>query len=150
MGRSPNHGRNIALVLDQTTGLVSPQFHVVFDTCFNTVKYDKYDQYWQSKAGFLYDPKLKKGKQKSTSSESIYTLKRAMPEQEGAQSRKRQKAGSGLYKLDKQKQKVSQPSLAGTDAQLQQQPYDSQFGNTTTNNDSNIPEETGTLGEDPR
>ena len=28
LGRSPQHGRNVALVLDRMTGLVSPQFHV--------------------------------------------------------------------------------------------------------------------------
>lgn len=31
LGRSPQHARNIALVLNRDTGLVSPQFHVAFD-----------------------------------------------------------------------------------------------------------------------
>jgi hypothetical protein len=31
LGPSPLHGKNVALVLDRTTGLVSPQFHVLFD-----------------------------------------------------------------------------------------------------------------------
>eukprot|EP00980_Cylindrotheca_fusiformis_P024769 scaffold12430_cov83-Cylindrotheca_fusiformis.AAC.1 len=40
LGRSPNHGRNVALILDRTTGLVSLQFHIRFDPTFQTVKED--------------------------------------------------------------------------------------------------------------
>ncbi|KAL7462696.1 hypothetical protein ACHAXS_003067 [Conticribra weissflogii] len=39
VGRSPNHAGNVALVLNPKTGLVSPQFHVVFDDEFTTVPY---------------------------------------------------------------------------------------------------------------
>ena len=35
LGQSPLHPRNVALVLDVTTGLVSPQFHVKFDPSFS-------------------------------------------------------------------------------------------------------------------
>ncbi|KAL7447818.1 hypothetical protein ACHAXS_000095, partial [Conticribra weissflogii] len=37
VGCSPNHAGNVALVLNPKTGLVSPQFHVVFDDEFTTV-----------------------------------------------------------------------------------------------------------------
>eukprot|EP00984_Skeletonema_dohrnii_P006299 scaffold2255_cov139-Skeletonema_dohrnii-CCMP3373.AAC.2 len=37
VGRSPNHAGNVALVLNPKTGLVSPQYHVVFDDDFTTV-----------------------------------------------------------------------------------------------------------------
>ena len=37
LGRSPAHAANVALVLNSRTGLVSPQFHVVFDDDFSTV-----------------------------------------------------------------------------------------------------------------
>ncbi|KAL7460959.1 hypothetical protein ACHAXS_001393 [Conticribra weissflogii] len=37
VSRSPHHAGNVALVLNPTTGLVSPQFHVVFDDEFTTV-----------------------------------------------------------------------------------------------------------------
>ncbi|KAL7464788.1 hypothetical protein ACHAXS_005121 [Conticribra weissflogii] len=37
VGRSSNHAGNVALVLNPKTGLVSPQFHVVFDDEFTTV-----------------------------------------------------------------------------------------------------------------
>ena len=37
LGRSPAHASNVALVLNPKTGLVSPQFHVVFDDDFSTV-----------------------------------------------------------------------------------------------------------------
>jgi hypothetical protein len=33
---SPNHASNIPLVLSTTTGLVSPQFHVIYDNSFTT------------------------------------------------------------------------------------------------------------------
>jgi len=37
LGRSPSHAGNVALVLNPKTGLVSPQYHVVFDDDFTTV-----------------------------------------------------------------------------------------------------------------
>src|SRR6056300_397126 len=80
LGRSPNHGRNVALVLDRVTGLVSPQFHVTFDKGFNTVKQDKFDTHWQLKAGLLETNK--KPKQSSTDPTNIN--KRAVMEPEGA------------------------------------------------------------------
>ena len=52
LGRSPQHNKNVALVMNRTNGLVSPQFHVAFDTTFNTVKQDRHDSTWQVKAGF--------------------------------------------------------------------------------------------------
>jgi hypothetical protein len=57
LGRSPQHGRNVALVLSRTTGLVSPQFHVTFDPSFHTVKQDSLDVLWQIKAGFVTQQK---------------------------------------------------------------------------------------------
>ena len=52
IGTSPQHARNIALVLDTTTGLVSPQFHVVFDPTFSTSKHNKNPNTWAIRAGF--------------------------------------------------------------------------------------------------
>ena len=52
LGRSPQHNRNVALVLNRITGLVSPQFHITFDPSFQTIKQDKHDSGWQIKAGF--------------------------------------------------------------------------------------------------
>ena len=37
VGQSPSHASNVALVLNPKSGLVSPQFHVVFDDNFSTV-----------------------------------------------------------------------------------------------------------------
>ena len=51
LGHSPLHGKNVALILDRTTGLVSPQFHVKYDPQFHTVKQDYFDSHWQQKAG---------------------------------------------------------------------------------------------------
>jgi len=38
MGRSPNHAGHVALVLNISTGRVSPQYHIVFDDNFETVE----------------------------------------------------------------------------------------------------------------
>ena len=39
MGHSPCHAGLVALVLNPTTGHVSPQFHIVFDDTFSTGPY---------------------------------------------------------------------------------------------------------------
>lgn len=61
LGRSPEHTRSVALVLNWRTGLASPQFHINFDPSFHTVKTDKLDSQWQLKTGFvgLKEPKRK-------------------------------------------------------------------------------------------
>ena len=53
LGRSPQHSRNVALVLDRYSGLVSPQFHVTYDNKFDTVQQENYESKWQIKAGFV-------------------------------------------------------------------------------------------------
>ena len=35
---SPNHARSVALMLNPTTGLVSPQYHIKFNKTFKTVR----------------------------------------------------------------------------------------------------------------
>lgn len=48
---SPYHATNIALVLNTQTGLVTPQFHCLFDDDFATCKRDrKFSSIWQRKA----------------------------------------------------------------------------------------------------
>ena len=37
VGHSPSHAGSVALVLNPESGLISPQFHVVFDNNFTTV-----------------------------------------------------------------------------------------------------------------
>jgi hypothetical protein len=39
LGHSPDHASNVALVLSLTTGLVSPQYHIIFDDDFSTVDF---------------------------------------------------------------------------------------------------------------
>ena len=54
LGRSPDHARNVALVMDQTTGFVSPQYHVQFNRAFDTVQEKSRGGLglnWQVKAG---------------------------------------------------------------------------------------------------
>ena len=56
LGRSPFHARSVALVLNLSTGRVSPQFHVQFDPGFHTVKKSFGGQsppsMWQAICGF--------------------------------------------------------------------------------------------------
>lgn len=56
IGQSPIHSRNVALVLDRETGLVSPQFHVKYDPTFISVKEDNLPCKWQIACGFKKDP----------------------------------------------------------------------------------------------
>ena len=54
LGQSPKHARSVALVLNIKTGLVSPQFHVVFDDMFETVgkRGDSYELGWLTATHF--------------------------------------------------------------------------------------------------
>ena len=50
---SPHHAASVPLILSTQTGLVSPQFHCVFDDRFETVKNEPNDtSVWQHKAHF--------------------------------------------------------------------------------------------------
>ncbi|KAL7474485.1 hypothetical protein ACHAW6_000458, partial [Cyclotella cf. meneghiniana] len=56
LGPSPNHARNVNLILNLTTGLVSPQFHCRFDDFFETTRLSGEDVVtaapWRILAGF--------------------------------------------------------------------------------------------------
>ncbi len=48
LGRSPTHAQSVALILNLSTGLVSPQFHLKFDDLFETIKgHDTYPNRWK-------------------------------------------------------------------------------------------------------
>jgi hypothetical protein len=55
LGKSPNHARNVHLVLSLETGLVSPQFHVSVDDFFKTTRPSagnpKSESNWQTLSG---------------------------------------------------------------------------------------------------
>ena len=57
LGPSMSHARNVALVLNLATGLVSPQFHCNFDNFFETTTLGQTDaaiaSIWQRLAGFV-------------------------------------------------------------------------------------------------
>jgi hypothetical protein len=55
LGVLPHHSRNVALVLNRDTRLVSPQFHVQHDHCYHTVREEKQKSpdLWMIKAGFV-------------------------------------------------------------------------------------------------
>ena len=60
LGRSPRHSRSVHLVLNTTTGLVSPQFHVEFDDFFTTVQIGSPEanlgSIWQKLSGLSKSP----------------------------------------------------------------------------------------------
>ena len=53
LGQSPDHNKNVALVLDRDSGYGSPQFHIKFDNQFDSVTEDKYDSEWKVKTGLI-------------------------------------------------------------------------------------------------
>jgi hypothetical protein len=62
------HSKNVALVLDWKTRLVSLQFHIKCDPSFHTVTQDYFDSKWQEKAGLLkQEEEVKQKKQSKTS-----------------------------------------------------------------------------------
>lgn len=73
LGRSPHHARSVALVLNLQTGHVSPQFHVSFDPCFQTVKPtyggQPSDSQWLVKCGFQEPPAAQQEKAPSAAVE---------------------------------------------------------------------------------
>ena len=56
LGSSPHHARSVSLILNLTSGLVSPQFHIIHDNFFETVRPGATDEkspsLWQRLSGF--------------------------------------------------------------------------------------------------
>ena len=52
LGMSPFHNTNVALVMNKTSGHVSPQFHVKFDKRFQTLSQLNVDTQWQKNTYF--------------------------------------------------------------------------------------------------
>jgi hypothetical protein len=51
LSHSPHHASSVPLVLNTQTGLVSPQFHCIYDDAFDTSKRDtQFESQWQRKA----------------------------------------------------------------------------------------------------
>ena len=74
LGTSPNHTRSVALILNPRTGHVSPQFHVKFDDCFETIKAkstssDQHDPEWKYLSGFAVSKWKKKQRQAAISTD---------------------------------------------------------------------------------
>ena len=68
LGHSPMHAKSVSLVLNITTGLLSPQFHIKFDNYFETVnkRDDNFKMEWKEKCHFMESlPTSKKSVQPS-------------------------------------------------------------------------------------
>lgn len=83
LGRSPLHAQSVALVLNLSTGLVSPQFHVAFDDFFETVSdHDDYPNRWKEVThfgtGVNKHSRKKKKKAASTGSAIKTVIKRGL------------------------------------------------------------------------
>ena len=64
MGKSPQHSRTVALLLNPTTGLVSPQLRVKYNSSFNKVTELPTESQWKTKSGFIskeIDKKIETG-----------------------------------------------------------------------------------------
>ena len=71
MGKFPQRGRNVSLVLSLTTGLVSPKFHIEHNPSFNVVKQESFKSNWQAKTGFI----TKKKQQTDSKRKNITSIK---------------------------------------------------------------------------
>lgn len=73
LGFSPNHARNVGLVLNPRTGLVSPQFHAKYDDLWETVGYHRNKvedvSAWKGKAGFQANGEPKRVKKQGNETE---------------------------------------------------------------------------------
>lgn len=121
LGHSPQHSRNVALVLDLQTGLVSPQFHVKHDPSFHVVKQEElkrdFESKWQIKAGFIHQTGRDNRKDETKkNTHSVIPTNNTLQEELGKQFKNsRHQAGShkqrqlqfGKYK---QVQKSGQPT----------------------------------------
>jgi len=65
LGPSPAHNKNVALVLDLDTGLVSPQFHVMFDNEFQTIPDNKEIPLCKVKTGLIDERELERTKRQN-------------------------------------------------------------------------------------
>ena len=138
LGRSPNHGRNVALVLDRTTGLCSPQFHVTFDRKFQTVKLDKFDTLWQKKAGLILHDKVGEKRKNAATKESVVSMEE-LPDSEGSQPpNKRARVDDGVSKPEENNVEESTPE--DLDNGLQPISNDSQLDPTEVNDPTQNPE----------
>ena len=81
LGPSPQHGRNVSLVLSRATGLVSPQFHVKFDINFDTPKQCNFNSQWQEKADLINptDKTQSTGKRKPTATKVTFAKGTNLP-----------------------------------------------------------------------
>ena len=77
LGKSPQHAKSVSLVLDRNKGLVSPQFHVVHDNTFDTVKQERYKSKWQVKAGFVSERAVRSRARMTESSNKIYQIEKS-------------------------------------------------------------------------
>ena len=76
---SPLHSSSVPLVLNTTTGLVSPQFHCLYDDDFATCKLDaKFNSAWQQKAQLELNSKVKNSQIVSTTTSKIPILSPAI------------------------------------------------------------------------
>jgi Reverse transcriptase (RNA-dependent DNA polymerase) len=88
LGRSPQHSRSIALVLNPETGLVSPQFHVQHDSSFDTVRQlysGDHQSKWQIKAGLVAPPNPREPERDETTT-TKNSLTRPTSDSEGGTS----------------------------------------------------------------
>ena len=137
LGKSPQHAQSVSLVLNRTTGLVSPQFHVAHDSSFHTTKDDHDPSIWQIKAGFVQAPTTHKAPahQDDRKVPRKGKLGAKRPQQEGApeqHNNKRIKRSKTITELNHPEPKDSPepPNQSAEQRMLQQ--------STQTTNDNNL------------
>ena len=118
LGQSPIHNRNVALVLHQNTGHVSPQFHIKFNPSFHTVPQDKLDCTWQQATYFVQPPPEK---QPTKQTKQPKTTPQTQPEQTSHREAEKSPRHSSMNRahVDErmdpgQQQKPTEPTIMTT------------------------------------
>ena len=117
IGKLPQHSRNMALVLDRSTALVSPQFHVLtFDTPFDSVKGITVPSMWQTKAGFVAQRELSsKEKEKTSTRASVHGGTAGKKSSTPAASSKKRKRTDGQSQAQATGKNISAAASIGDD-----------------------------------
>ena len=102
MGKSPKHGRNVALVMDRKSALVSPQFHVAYDATFDTVKGIKTKSSWQLRAGFVTSQKELMSKEGTSPQKQTASMTASGKKRKRHTSDEREKAGEPVPSRQKE------------------------------------------------
>ena len=82
-GPLPRHAQSVTLVLNLSTGLVSPQFHVIFDDFFEMTRFNRTEALlpsaWQHLSGFDFEARFTKSRQQKITKQQLVPPTQPVP-----------------------------------------------------------------------